>query len=138
MATNGIMTLIESYLVTIRRLSAQLEREYEIDSLFMARKSEGIPRIGKFGNAGEFQFHGIGCTIDDESGSVNFDFFENGRSDGFDAWRLHTFAMDNEITWDPDLDTSLESIKAEIAKMVSSGRIVPVEGSSLYKLASSE
>jgi hypothetical protein len=69
---------------------------------------------------------------------VNFDFYGNGHIDGFDAWRLYTFAEDNDVAEDLDLDASHEALKSEIAELVRSGRVISVDGSHLFKVASSE
>ena len=39
-----------------------------------------------------YSFHGIGCCVEFGTVVVDFDFGPNGRSDGFDAWRLQLFA----------------------------------------------
>lgn len=37
-------------------------------------------------------FRGIGCAVHLPAGAVDWDFGHEGRSDGFDAWRLARFA----------------------------------------------
>lgn len=137
MASEGLMTLIESYLSAIHQLSNRVQSAYGMGNLLTARRAGKIPRIGNFGKTGEFQFHGIGCTISEGPITVNFDFFTDGRTDGFDAWRLHNFATNNIVTWDPKLNTSLSSIKTELDKLAAMGRITAVEGSNLYRIAAS-
>lgn len=135
MSEHEMLTLIERYLRTVERLSTALAAAYQVDSLFLARKSKKIPRLGSFGNGGEFKFHGIGCRISDDNSSVDFDFYGDGRTDGFDAWRLHLFVEDNGLAADFIFDTSHNALKSQIAALVNSGRIVPIIGSNLYKLA---
>lgn len=137
MEQEDLITLIKRYLEAVARLSKALQEAYRVESLFLARQAQKIPRSAKLGEDGEFQFHGIGCSIDDGSTSVNFDFYGNGCSDGFDAWRLHTFAEDNGAAEDLALDTSPASLTLGIEELVRSGLVVSVEGSNLFKLASS-
>lgn len=41
-----------------------------------------------------YQLHGNGCMIEYPDYCVDFDFGPNGRTDGFDAWRLHNYACE--------------------------------------------
>ncbi len=136
MSEQDVTILIGRYLEAVARLSKQVMEMYQIENLFSARQAKKIPRFGPVGDDGEFQFHGVGCTIDDGTTCANFDFFGQGRSDGFDAWRLHTFAEDNDVAADLNLDTSRDALKREIEDLVESGHVVPVAGSNLFTLAS--
>lgn len=134
MSKKSIVLLIERYLEAVAMLSRRLAEELGVEDLFLARRRNEVPRAGPFGDGGEFQFHGIGCTIDDGSTCVNFDFYADGRFDGFDAWRLHTFAEDNAVFNDASVDTSRGGLEREIQLLVASGDVRPVEGSNLFKL----
>lgn len=134
MVNKDAMTLIQRYLEAVAQLTARLAKAYGVESLFLARRDGKIPRSGSFGDGGEFQFHGIGCNIDDGFISVNFDFFADGRTDGFDAWRLHTFAEDNSVAKDLALDTSRAALARQIEGFVRMGYVVPVLGSNLFML----
>jgi Domain of unknown function (DUF6896) len=53
-----------------------------------------LPREG-FLDAGKsiaYSFHGIGCHVALPDGEIDWDFGNEGRLDGFDAWRLWCFA----------------------------------------------
>lgn len=134
MSKKSVMILIERYLEAVATLSRRLAKDLEVEDLFLARQRSEIPRSGAFGDGGEFQFHGIGCTIDDGSICVNFDFYAEGRCDGFDAWRLHTFAEDNAVFNDASVDTSRSGLEQELRLLVASGDVRPIEGSHLFKL----
>lgn len=134
MSKESVIILIERYLDAVAMLSKGLAKELGVDDLFLARQRNEVPRSGAFGDNGEFQFHGIGCTIDDGSTCVNFDFYANGRTDGFDAWRLHTFAEDNAVFDDASIDTSRDGLERELRLLVASGDVRPVEGSRLFVL----
>jgi hypothetical protein len=130
---DDVTVLVERYLDAVATLSRQLAESYGVDDLFAARNEKAMPREGSFGEGGEYQFHGSGCTIDDGSMSVNFNFFDNGRVDGFDAWRLHIFAEDNGVASDLSIDTSRKSLEAAIKNLVAAGRAIAVSGN-LYIL----
>lgn len=134
MSEKDMLALIERYLETVERLSTALAAAYQVDSLLVARKSKKIPRLGDFGSCGEFSFHGIGCRIDDGNTSADFDFYGDGRTDGFDAWRLRGFVEHNKLAADLAFDTSHNALKSKIAELVLSGSVVPIAGSNLFRL----
>ena len=113
----------------------QVANTYDVGDLFDGRNNGIVPRFGTFGDSGEFLFHGIGCTIDDGTVTVNFDFLPDGSSNGFDAWRLHTFAEDNQVD-DLGLDTSPHQLERALARLVESGRALRVPNSRLIVLKS--
>lgn len=51
-----------------------------------------IPQEGFLNNGARYYKHGIGCCITSSTISIDFDFGENGEINGFDAWRLFSFA----------------------------------------------
>lgn len=51
-----------------------------------------IAHIGKLEGGISYRKHGYGCEVALPSGNVDFDFGENGEIDGFDTWRLISFA----------------------------------------------
>ena len=54
----------------------------------------GLPQTGFIDDTRTipYFFHGIGCRVIMPTGSVDWDFGHEGRSDGFDFWRLRQFA----------------------------------------------
>ncbi len=67
---------------------------------------------------GEVPFfkHGYGCTVSLPEGVVDFDFGENGETDGFDLWRLQRFAECNMQRFEfkslEDIAAAFENAKA--------------------------
>jgi hypothetical protein len=51
-----------------------------------------IPQRGELEGGIPYFKHGYGCAVRLPSGSVDFDFGAHGEIDGFDAWRLISFA----------------------------------------------
>jgi hypothetical protein len=54
--------------------------------------ANGIPQRGMLKGDIPYFKHGYGCSIELPSGAVDFDFGEQGEIDGFDTWRLASFA----------------------------------------------
>ncbi|MFO8013107.1 MAG: hypothetical protein R6X20_07360 [Phycisphaerae bacterium] len=64
------------------------------EDLLAASLAGRLPEEGRLDDAqgSAFCFHGTGCEVRTVDAEVDFDFGPEGRHDGFDAWRLHTFA----------------------------------------------
>lgn len=134
MEPREIIPLIQRYLAAVESSSGRLREQFGVQNLVEGRRSGRIPREGKLEGGGEFSFHGVGCRIDDRAASVDFDFGPGGRTDGFDAWRLHVFARDNPATEDTKLDTSEQGLEAALLALLSAGGVYQLEGDSLFYL----
>ena len=55
-----------------------------------------IPQTGLLHRRIKYFKHGYGCAVQLPGGSVDFDFGAHGETNGFDAWRLSSFA-DNRL-----------------------------------------
>ena len=66
-------------------------------------------------------FHGIGCSVESPEIEVNFDFGPNGRHDGFDAWRLYSYATATPEKY-PEL-TDKKAIEDGLQKLKNDGLI---------------
>lgn len=135
MSADLAMQLIERYLEVSTRLAKQLAQDLGVTDLFLALRRKEIPRAGTFGGTGEYLFHGIGCTIDNGSIRVNFDYYADGRFDAFDAWRLQNFALGNPDLVDRRFDTSRANIERELQLLAAAGTIESIDGTNLYRLA---
>ena len=51
-----------------------------------------MPQSGVLGQGSTYYKHGFGCTVWLPTGAVDFDFGEHGEINGFDSWRLRSFA----------------------------------------------
>jgi hypothetical protein len=86
-----------------------------------------IPQRGELEGGVRYFKHGYGCAVSLPTGSVDFDFGTNGEIDGFDAWRLASFAGDKLSDYGfADEDAITECFKAEVAagSLVYSGYIL--------------
>ncbi|WP_413662318.1 DUF6896 domain-containing protein [Microbulbifer sp. CNSA002] len=51
-----------------------------------------IDQIGTLGDKHKYFFHGVGCKVQiSKKDIIDFDYGVNGRTDGFDEWRLCGF-----------------------------------------------
>jgi hypothetical protein len=87
-----LLSLIRRYVDVAASFAAKLREELGQQDLLSAVSSRKVPRGGTLHGGARYHFHGIGCSIEDPTLNIDFDFGPKGRSDGFDAWRLLAFA----------------------------------------------
>lgn len=85
-----------------------------------------IPRSGTLPSGRTYFFHGIGCRFRKEGQTTDMDFGPEGRIDGFDAWRLNSFAQSNGLS-----DCSIERIQTALDGLLKAGAIVKSDRSDL-------
>ena len=112
--------LIDEYQVAARRVASALRVGFGRDNLLRARRSGEIPKEGVISGI-EFSFHGVGCRATVDGVEVDFDFGPNGRTDGFEAWRLWRFAQQNPQKY-PQFQR-LEDVQAALERLARSGEI---------------
>jgi hypothetical protein len=87
-----IVELIRAYNSAAEDAVRELRSSYPPFRDAMSLKQAEIPRQGTLASGRTFSFHEIGCCFEKDGVEVDVDFGPNGRSDGFDAWRLHRFS----------------------------------------------
>ena len=112
--------LIDEYQVAARKVALALRAGFGRDDLLRAWRSGGIPKDGVI-NGIEFSFHGVGCRATVDGVEVDFDFGPDGRTDGFEAWRLWYFAQQNPQRY-PQLQRR-EDVEAALERLALSGEI---------------
>jgi hypothetical protein len=92
-----LVILIHEYQARVLEAAALFQKYKGIDPLsLMYWRQSGLAIEGFIDpeRSIEYGFHGIGCWVNLPSGEVDWDFGQEGRLDGFDAWRLWRFAED--------------------------------------------
>src|SRR6185503_20036599 len=113
-------TLIREYQGAVQRVVSALRVGFGRHDLLTARRRGEIPKNGVI-NGVEFSFHGAGCLGTVEKIEVDFDFGPDGRTDGFDAWRLWNFAKQKPATY-PQFQQQ-EDVEAALGMLARSGEI---------------
>ena len=83
--------------------------------------ANGIPQRGEVAGGVAYVKHGYGCVVHLSQGSVDFDFGDAGQTNGFDAWRLTSFASDRLPAYGFE---SEEDLKEAFERAVSAGELV--------------
>jgi hypothetical protein len=91
--TTAVRELIHMYVDATLRATEQLRRELHAEDLLSAVHRHEVPRVGELSDGTTFRFHGVGCLLQRDGVTLDFDFGPGGRADGFDAWRLSVFAQ---------------------------------------------
>ncbi len=90
--STGLLRLIRRYTSASGDAAQKLRDELAVTDLLGALHGGTLHRAGKLPDGTQYRFHGVGCAVERAGISVDFDFGPEGRTDGFDAWRLHLFA----------------------------------------------
>jgi hypothetical protein len=82
----------------------------------------GLPHNGVLPGGVPYFKHGYGIGVELEAGLVDFDFGQNGETNGFDFWRLAHFAGDRLSQY---IFTSKEELRGCFQLALDSGAFVP-------------
>ncbi|WP_350996095.1 hypothetical protein [Shewanella sp. TB7-MNA-CIBAN-0143] len=122
-----LLKLVSLFLSKVHKAEEIMKEHFKIEEPMYFRQS-GIERSGKFYSY-SYAFHGIGCRFKFESFTVDFDYAENGRIDGFDLWRLSRFGEQFD-----EFRVYIESgqIDLDFKTAEESGEIIKFSQGSLY------
>jgi hypothetical protein len=110
--------LITLFLQKVSEAEEILKKKYNIDTP-MHWKQNGLPRRGAF-DIYEYYFHGIGCRFNFGELSVDYDYGDQGRINGFDLWRLTIFGEQLK-EFKPYIETG--ALKSDFESCIESGEI---------------
>ena len=82
-------TLIDSFLTMVSESEDLMKAHFNVDEPRLFRQND-IPRSGQF-DTFKYSFHGIGCSFSSKKRTVDYDYGDRGRIDGFDLWRLSQY-----------------------------------------------
>lgn len=92
-----VIQLARDYLAEADRFCQLLAQRAGMSNLILAWRKGNLLREGQLFDQIEYSFHGIGCRFSREEPPMNVDvdFPVDGEWNGFDAWRLHLYAMNH-------------------------------------------
>jgi hypothetical protein len=118
-----ILSLIEDFNNEVKLAVQQFYNKYNRTDLLRAWHDTTIPRSGKLNNIViHYAFHGAGLYAQLKNKKIDFDFGKDNRIDGFDAWRLKSFA-DSQTKKYNDYWT-LEKLEIDLVQLENKGIIV--------------
>jgi hypothetical protein len=117
-----ITDLINDFQDTARLVAEKFYEKHGTKKLLLAvRSDKTIPPRGSFGVIKNYSFHGCGLYAKLNGVEIDFDFGDNDRVDGFDAWRLKSFAESKKKIY-PDFVTE-KAVQIELDKLAQLGQI---------------
>ena len=118
-----INDVISDYILMASSVAAQLRRELGEEDLLAGWRQHRIPQRGTLSDGTQYQFHGKGCSVERDNIGIDFDFGNQGRTDGFDSWRLWLFTEQFPAKY-PEFKRR-EVIEEELQSLVESGAVCP-------------
>ena len=133
MSYSDFKKVVDDYLSAVEVAISLFRQEIGETAPLKAWHDGRLPQTGRLSDEIEYQFHGIGCLLVFSDYEVDFDFGQEGRTDGFDLWRLTGYLSSCK---DKYPGYSQEQLKHDFIAAVSSGEINKLQDSSsnLYYL----
>lgn len=127
MINKDLESLIFDFLSAVKTSLQLLEDRFGSRSLHQLLHDKKIAQRGEIFKGVSYQLHGNGCMIEYPEHCVDFDFGPNGRTDGFDAWRLYNYAC--EFPEKYAKYTNLATVKLELNKYIQEDMIKKTDNS---------
>lgn len=125
-----LLKLISLFLSKVEEAEDIMKASFKISEP-MCFLSAGIDRVGKIG-VYTYAFHGIGCKFGFGDFNIDYDYSEDGQTNGFDLWRLSQFGMQFEELHE---FVSSGQIDQEFDLAAGANEIIKFDQGSLYHLA---
>lgn len=89
-----LLVMIADFQAKVAVANRLLQESLNIENTMYWRQAK-LAQKGKLhsNGAGEYSFHGIGCWVKTKEFEIDWDYGFEGRTDGFDLWRLYCFAQ---------------------------------------------
>lgn len=127
MKAQTLEDLIAEYLAQVKKATDLLECSFGTKNILRLWRSKKIPQRGLVTDDVTYELHGIGCRVYLSEICVDFDYGPDGRVDGFDPWRLYTYAC--EVPRRFKKYTDRESLEREFDDYLKKGKAQKINGS---------
>ena len=124
--------LIDDFLAQVERATDLLEARFGKKCILRLWRAKEIPQRGEVLAGINYELHGVGCRVYFPEACVDFDYGPSERVDGFDVWRLYTYAC--EVPRLHPKYTDQETLKRDFNKYINLGKVERIFGfmSNLY------
>jgi hypothetical protein len=113
--------LIVDFLSKVDKATSLLEEKFGTRCILRLWRTNKIERCGTIVDNITYELHGVGCAIRLPEVCIDFDYGPNGRTDGFDVWRLYMYACELPLKYQKYTDKKL--LTAEFEDYISTGKI---------------
>ena len=113
--------LIIDFLSKVDKATALLEEKFGSRCILRLWRTNKIERCGIIVDNITYELHGVGCAVHLPEACIDFDYGANGRTDGFDVWRLYIYACELPLKYKKYTDQ--KTLQADFEKYISTGKI---------------
>ncbi len=91
-----LLQMITAFQIQTKKANALLSKYFQLDNPMYWRQAS-IPQSGycNLEKSIRYYYHGIGCKVESKDLTIDWDYGFDGRTDGFDLWRLQIFAQNS-------------------------------------------
>lgn len=135
MTVDVFIALVGEYETAARRELEELKSALACPNPPAAWADLSIPRTGTY-DGKAFSAHGFGCRVETPDGAIEIELSKDGGYEGFDAWRLWTYAADHAGPW---VDATLDDVRTALKWVSESGgleRVTAEPVTYLWKVSS--
>src|SRR5471030_2553125 len=86
--------LIVDFLSKVEKAAVLLQEKFGTRCILRLWHSKKIEQCGTISDNITYELHGVGCAVYLPEACIDFDYGPNGRTDGFDVWRLYLLACE--------------------------------------------
>ena len=118
---NNLEELILDFLSKVETATSLLERKFGTRCILKLWRSNQIERCGTITGNITYELHGVGCAVYLPEACIDFDYGTDGRTDGFDVWRLYLLACELPSQYKKYTDKKV--LKAEFDEYIAIGKL---------------
>lgn len=121
--------LIVDFLSKVDKATALFEKKFGTRCILRLWHTKKIERCGTVVDNITYELHGVGCAVYLPEACIDFDYGPDGRTDGFDVWRLYLLAC--ELPHQYEKYTDQKVLKYDFEKYIEIGKvekISPLDG----------
>lgn len=113
--------LIFDFLLMVDKATSLFEEKFGTPCILRLWRSNKIERCGTVAGDITYELHGVGCAVYFPDLCIDFDYGPDGRTDGFDVWRLYIFACELPLKYKKYTDKAV--LENEFKEYVTLGKI---------------
>jgi hypothetical protein len=116
---DSLEQLVSDFLSMVDKATELLREKFGTKCILRLWRSNEIERCGTITGDITYELHGVGCAVYFPELCIDFDYGPEGRTDGFDVWRLYIFACESPQKYKKYTDKNV--LKAEFEEYLNLG-----------------
>lgn len=124
--------LVIDFLSKVDKATSLLEEKFGTPYILGLWRTNKIDQCGTVVGDITYELHGVGCAVYLPEVCIDFDYGPEGRTDGFDIWRLYVFACELPLKYKKY--TNKKTLEAEFKEYIALGKFEKMSLDKLYFL----